>query len=61
MKVTVCQLGPRTDKSGPFLEALTEHIRQQETDFLLLPEMCFSDWLADQPPGSDATAISKMV
>ena len=56
MKVTVCQLDPRTDKSGPLLEALAEHIRQRETDFLLLPEMCFSDWLAGQPPGADATA-----
>ena len=56
MKVTVCQLDPRTDRSGPLLEALAEHIQQRETDFLLLPELCFSDWLADQQPGSDATA-----
>jgi N-carbamoylputrescine amidase len=46
MKVTVCQLDPRSSHLQEFLNRLQQHVREQQTDFLLLPEMCFSDWLA---------------
>lgn len=46
MKVTVCQFDPRAESLAPSLVALKQHIAEEGTDFLLLPEMCFSDWLA---------------
>jgi len=54
MKVTVCQLDPRPDHVEDFLTGLAEHIRAEGSDFLLLPEMGFSDWLAGSPPGPEA-------
>jgi len=54
MKVTVCQIDPRAGKVESFFEGLAEHIKVEETDFLLLPEMCFSDWLASTPPEDDS-------
>lgn len=56
MKVTVCQIDPRPGHLEKGLIGLASHIRAQKSDFLLLPEMCFSDWLAGQPPGPDAAA-----
>ncbi len=47
MKVTVCQLDPRSEHIDQFLRELKKHVQEQASDFLLLPEMCFSDWLAD--------------
>ena len=49
MKVTVCQLDNRNDQVVPMLEKLSIHIQEYRSDFLLLPEMCFSDWLAADP------------
>ncbi|SLN51341.1 C-N hydrolase family amidase [Roseovarius albus] len=46
MKVTVCQLDPRGPALDDYLQGLKQHVKEQETDFLLLPEMGFSDWLA---------------
>jgi len=57
MKVTICQLDPRPGKLEPFLENLTAHLKQEKSDFLLLPEMGFSDWLASDPPGPDADSL----
>ena len=56
MKVTVCQLDPRASEIDRSLAVLADHIRAEQSDFLLLPEMCFSDWLASTPPGADAEA-----
>ena len=56
MKVTVCQLDPRPGKVDDFLERLTVHMRAEGSEFLLLPEMGFSDWLAVSKPGPDAEA-----
>jgi N-carbamoylputrescine amidase len=56
MKVTVCQIDPRGGQIDSFLERLKAHIAEQKTDFLLLPEMGFSDWLAGDKPGADADA-----
>ncbi|MDX1401392.1 MAG: carbon-nitrogen hydrolase family protein [Kiloniellales bacterium] len=46
MKVTVCQLDPRPGILEEMLDRLKAHIRTEQSDFLLLPEMCFADWLA---------------
>lgn len=46
MKVTVCQLDNRPGYLERMLEELATHIKEEESDFVLLPEMCFSEWLA---------------
>ena len=46
MKVTVCQMDNRIGYLEPMLERLSSHIGENQSDFLLLPEMCFSEWLA---------------
>ena len=54
MHVTVCQLDNRPDYLDVMLEALSTYIKDSRTDFLLLPEMCFSEWLAADPePDAD--------
>lgn len=51
MKITVCQLDPREDKIDLYLSSLKEHIISENSEFVLLPEMCFSEWLAiDKKP-----------
>ena len=54
MKIAVCQLDPRPSSLEPMLAELAEHVRTEEADFLLLPEMCFSEWLAADSQPSDA-------
>ncbi len=46
IKVTVCQIDPRDGHLENSLSALKKHIAVNKTDLLLLPEMCFSGWLA---------------
>jgi len=46
MKVTVCQIDPRDQQLDGFLSGLKAHIAENGSDFLLLPEMGFADWLA---------------
>ena len=49
MKVTVCEL---TNDAGRFEQewsALCEHVREHESDLVLLPEMPFHRWLAADP------------
>jgi N-carbamoylputrescine amidase len=46
MKVTVCQLDNRPGRLDAMLAELAAHIDQQQSEFLLLPEMCFHEWLA---------------
>ncbi|MCP4469664.1 MAG: carbon-nitrogen hydrolase family protein [Gammaproteobacteria bacterium] len=46
MKVTVCQLDNRAAGLKPMLAELAEHIAREGSEFLLLPEMCFAEWLA---------------
>ena len=46
MKVTVCQLDPRSDRIANQLSGLAAHVATEGSDFLLLPEMGFFDWLA---------------
>jgi len=51
MKVTVCQIDPRPAALEGFLTDLATHVKEADSDFLLLPEMGFSDWLAaDETP-----------
>ena len=49
MKVTVCQFNPAEDTLDQALDRLSEHLVKHGSDFLLLPEMCFSPWLAADP------------
>jgi len=49
MRVTVCQLDNRSDYLEPMLAELASHMAAEHSDFLLLPEMCFSEWLAADP------------
>ena len=46
MKVTVCQFDPRPEALDENLLELVAHVKENGSDFLLLPEMCFSGWLA---------------
>lgn len=46
MKVTVCQIDPRPGQLETYLAGLKDHIASEQSDFVLLPEMGFSDWLA---------------
>lgn len=51
MKVTVCQIDCRPDELASTLTKLEAHTKSAGSDFLLLPEMCFSEWLAaDRDP-----------
>ncbi len=49
MKVTVCQIDPRQHFLDGCLTELEAHLRKENSDFLLLPEMGFFDWLASEP------------
>lgn len=46
MKVCVCQLDNRPEALGSGLDALALHLQASGAEFLLLPEMCFYEWLA---------------
>lgn len=49
MLVTVCQLDNRRSHLEPMLEDLARHIVHEQSDFVLLPEMIFHEWLAADP------------
>mgnify|MGYP001817725626 CR=1 FL=1 len=46
MKVTVCQLDNRAAERESMLAQLARHIASEQSQLLVLPEMCFADWLA---------------
>ncbi len=57
MKITVCQLDPREGQIDTYLSSLKEHITSENSEFVLLPEMSFSEWLAaDKNPNPDLWA-----
>ena len=56
MKVTVCQLNPSDETLGAELKALKAHVEAEQSQFVLMPEMCFSPWLASDKPESEAAA-----
>lgn len=49
MKVTVCQIDPSKSQLDQYLSRLQDHLKAEQSDFLLLPEMCLYDWLAADP------------
>ena len=54
MKITVCQLDPREGQIDTYISSLKEHITSENSEFVLLPEMSFSEWLAaDKNPNPD--------
>ena len=46
MKVTVCQLDNRDGERSDMLAGLARHMHAEQSRLLLLPEMCFAEWLA---------------
>ena len=46
MRVTVCQLDPTSERLDKQLGELAAHTKSADSEFLLLPEMPFSEWLA---------------
>ena len=49
MKVTICQYNPAEDTLDQALDRVYEHLVKHSSDFLLLPEMCFAQWLTADP------------
>lgn len=45
--VTVVQIDNRPEQRAKDIIELAKHVKQHKTDFLLLPEMPFNDWLAN--------------
>ena len=60
MKVTVCQIDCRPDHLDAALEGLAAHVAKEASDFLLVPEMSFGEWLAADPE-PDAAQWQKAV
>ncbi len=52
MKVTVVQLSNDPKKLEVEMQQLSEHIKEQQSEFLLLPEMTFAPWLANTASSS---------
>lgn len=48
-RVTVCQIDCRHDRLEEAFTGLVEHVRKSQSQFVLLPEMCFSEWLCADP------------
>ncbi|WP_085899918.1 carbon-nitrogen hydrolase family protein [Kiloniella majae] len=46
MKVTVCQFDNRAEKVEDSFLSLAEHVQKNNSEFVLVPEMSFSPWLA---------------
>lgn len=49
MKVTVCQLSNDIKKFENEWEKLVSHCKLNKSEILLLPEMPFYSWIANQP------------
>ena len=46
MRVTVCELSNDVDALEQDWQALVDHVRKRESDFVVLPEMPFYPWIA---------------
>ncbi|WP_085909434.1 carbon-nitrogen hydrolase family protein [Kiloniella majae] len=46
MKVTVCQFDNRAEQVEDSFLSLAEHVQKNNSEFVLVPEMSFSPWLA---------------
>ncbi|WP_026987591.1 carbon-nitrogen hydrolase family protein [Fodinicurvata fenggangensis] len=60
MKVTVCELDPREEHLEDGLAQLAAHIEREQSDFLLLPELCFSPWLAADKDASESRWLASV-
>ncbi len=60
MKITVCELSNDSDRLERDWAGLVEHVKSNESDFVLLPEMPFSPWLA-RSKNVDASAWQESV
>jgi len=49
LRVTVCELPDDRGAFGRAWDALAGHVRDERSQFVLLPEMPFSEWLAASP------------
>lgn len=49
MKVTVCQLNDQPQQFEKDWDQLVEHVQTVHSDLVLLPEMPFAPWFANQP------------
>src|SRR5512139_1674594 len=49
MRLTVCELSDDPSQLASEWSALTEHLRQQRSDAVVLPEMPFFPWFANSP------------
>jgi N-carbamoylputrescine amidase len=49
LRVTVCELPDDRAAFGRAWDALVEHVRRERSQFVLLPEMPFAEWLAASP------------
>lgn len=49
MRVTVCELSNDSKQLEKDWEQLVAHCQSNESEFILLPEMPFHSWIADQP------------
>ena len=59
MRITITQLPDNPDDLGIAWQSLCEHVQAENSDFVLLPEMPFSSWLAstnniEQPAWEEA-------
>ncbi|NPV77642.1 MAG: carbon-nitrogen hydrolase family protein [Anaerolineae bacterium] len=54
MKITVCELRDDPNGLAEDWNALIEHVREETSDLVLLPEMPFSTWLARSDKASHA-------
>ncbi len=53
MRATVCQLRTRAGALQEDWDALVAHVREQRSDLVVLPEMCFAPWFAAERPESE--------
>ena len=49
MRVTVCQFEAAPAQLAETMTALAEHLASERSEFVLLPELPFSDWLPAEP------------
>lgn len=61
MKVTVCELSNERPALEDRWSSLAEHCRREKSEFLLLPEMPFSPWLAGRHDPDQAAWMSAVV
>lgn len=57
MRATICEFSAQPTDLEPAWTSLAEHVRQESSELVLLPEMCFAPWLpATRPVRPEAWA-----